>query len=317
MQIKVWRDPYDAGFNTTTPRKIDLQPGLTVLVGCNGAGKTTLLRNIQEECKKTDIPCCFYDNLRDGGTGSFGAILGGWQELPCDSMSLGVSLWTASEGEAIRLNIGRQSTLYKEFLTTGHYKNKTYRLSELFNDKAEKNVESNIRVLLFDATDSGLSIDNICDIKALFRLILEDSEKQNLETYIIISANEYELCREEQCFDVNRGKYLTFLDYEAYRKFILESRRQKELRIEKQIAWQEKQKAKELETYKKLQNEVVANIEKIKSNTSLSDSSKEWRIDDEKRRIKNFVRNSPYISEEDCLPKNNESEKDADEEKER
>lgn len=51
MLITTWRDPYGQGFNTTKPKKIDIESGLTVLVGCNGAGKSTLLLNIQEHCK--------------------------------------------------------------------------------------------------------------------------------------------------------------------------------------------------------------------------------------------------------------------------
>jgi len=50
---------------------------------------------------------------------------------------------------------------------------------------------------------------------------------------IVISANEYELANGEQCFDVNLGKYLTFDDYESYKKFILKSRKLKDKRYDK------------------------------------------------------------------------------------
>ena len=50
--FKVWRDPYDEGFNTTTAREITLNEGLTVLVGCNGAGKSTLIHNIRDDAHK-------------------------------------------------------------------------------------------------------------------------------------------------------------------------------------------------------------------------------------------------------------------------
>lgn len=33
--IKTWRDPYDAGFSTCRKKQIEIQQGLTVLVGCN------------------------------------------------------------------------------------------------------------------------------------------------------------------------------------------------------------------------------------------------------------------------------------------
>ena len=69
-EINTWRDPYDMGFTPTRPKKIEIQPGLTVLVGCNGAGKTTLLHNIAQELKKNGVPHHFYSNLNDGGTNS-------------------------------------------------------------------------------------------------------------------------------------------------------------------------------------------------------------------------------------------------------
>ena len=49
LTIKTWRDPYDSGFSPTKPTSIQIETGLSVLVGCNGAGKTTLLQNIKEE----------------------------------------------------------------------------------------------------------------------------------------------------------------------------------------------------------------------------------------------------------------------------
>lgn len=301
MLIKVWRDPYDSGFNTTNPKEIELNDGLTVLVGCNGAGKTTLLMNIQEHCKNNKIPCHFYNNLRDGGD-QMGAMIAGVADLPCDSMSLAASMWTASEGEAIKLNIGRQSTMYKEFLSTGYFKNRNYRFSKLFNeDKTDAEVETNQRVLLFDATDSGLSIDNICDLKELFKVVITEAKEKGLEVYLIISANEYELCRNEDCFDVNKGRYLSFRDYEDYRNFIISSRKNKEKRIEKQIAWREKRLAKEKEQYKKLKTENETKIAEIKSRDtgnglSWGDRSK---IDNLERQLKDFVRDCRFLSEKD------------------
>ena len=300
MLIKTWRDPYDSGFNTTNPKEIELNKGLTVLVGCNGAGKTTLLMNIKEHCKNSKIPCHFYNNLRDGGH-HMDSMISGMADLPCDNMSLAASMWTASEGEAIKLNIGRQSTMYKEFLSTGYFKNRSYRFSKLFSDKKEdKSTETNMRVLLFDATDSGLSIDNICEIKVLFESILADAGESGLELYIIISANEYELCREADCFDVNKGRYIRFKDYEDYRKFILTSRRNKEKRIEKQIAWREKRLDKEKEQYRNLKAKNEAKIAEIKNQ---GEDNLNWRdrdrISNLEREITEFVRQARFLSEAD------------------
>ena len=300
MLIKTWRDPYDSGFNTTNPKEIEINEGLTVLVGCNGAGKTTLLMNIQDHCKKNKIPCHFYNNLQDGGN-QLGSMISGCGDLPCDNLGLAVSMWTASEGEAIKLNIGRQSTMYKEFFDTGHFKNRSYRFSKLLSeDKGDDTVETKQRVLLFDATDSGLSIDNICDLKELFNTIIEDARAHEVELYIIISANEYELCRQENCFDVNKGKYIRFAGYEDYRAFILKSRKNKEKRIEKQIVWREKRLAKEMEQYKQLKSQTDAKIADIKS--KCTDDKLSWgdrsRIESLERGLNDFIRRCKFLTEE-------------------
>ena len=164
MIIKTWRDPYDAGFTPTRPKEIEINSGLTVLVGCNGAGKTTLLLNIKEECEKQNIPVHHWNNLSDGSCDCIGSILGGYGEEG-DDIAMGISLWSSSEGEAIKLNLKRQSRLYGEFLKTGYYKDRRYKFSRIFRENEEEITSDNRRVLLFDATDSGLSVDSIVEIK--------------------------------------------------------------------------------------------------------------------------------------------------------
>lgn len=299
MIIKTWRDPYDSGFTLTTPKEIDIQPGLTVLVGCNGAGKTTLLMNIKEELKHNNIPHHSFNNLNEGGMHDIGALLSGYGgDMPSDTFATGIALWSASEGEAIKINLGRQSTLYKEFFETGYFKNKQYRLNAIFNDE-EKKITSNIRVLLFDAADSGLSIDAVCEVKARFQQLITDTKEMGIELYIIISANEYELCRHENCFDVNKGEYITFIDYEEYRTFIINSRQWKEKRIKKQIKWKENKKAKELKSFEKFKEKHIIKknkiIEKQNSGISISYDEKDILKD---RPLRDFIRNSRYLTED-------------------
>lgn len=262
MFINILRDPYDAGFTPTKPKQIELHPGLTVLVGCNGAGKTTLLMNIEEEARKNHLPVHLFNNLTDGGSNAVGSILQDFGEEG-DDLSMGIDLWTASEGEAIRLNLARQSRLYKEFLRSGQYKNRHYRISTVFSKDTKKDSDSNVRILLFDAVDSGMSVDAVVETKAFFDLILADAKEMGLELYLIISANEYELARNANCFDVNEGRYVTFSDYEEYRAFIIASRKKKEARNKKaaqirenrrqrKIASLNCQLEKKLATYQKL-----------------------------------------------------------------
>lgn len=263
LSIDVWRDPYDCGFTPTKPKHIAFNPGLTVLVGCNGAGKTTLLHNIQEECKKNKIPCHKYDNLRANKSTDFlgMAFEGSCHDLDYeDNLNTGLAMWSSSEGECIKINLGRQAAKYKEFAETGKIKERFDNIfSGLFNDKdAEEKSISPVRVLLYDALDSGMSIDAIIEVKAFLKKVIENNIQNGLITYIITVANEYEMANGEMCFDVNAGEYISFQNYEEYKKFVLTSRKLKEKRIQKQYKWIEKQEQKELAGFEKLKAKVEA-----------------------------------------------------------
>lgn len=290
MIINTWRDPYDSGFSPTRPKQIEIKPGLTVLVGCNGAGKTTLLNNIELEMKKNKIPCHKYNNLHDGGVGDiFGQALGGYGEDKND-LGLAVSMWASSEGECIKLNIGRQSRLYKEFFESGYYKDRNYRWKKIFNDEIEE-IKTKQRILLFDAVDSGLSVDSVVEIVNLFNDMLNDAKELGIELYLIISANEYELARGNSCFDVNTGKYISFKDYEGYRSFIIKSRKKKEKRIEQQQIFFQKRYEKEKAEAIKFIEEANLKISKLKSKTELfySDERRIRDLQDEiEKRKKEF-----------------------------
>jgi len=228
-KIKLWKDPYDCGFDLYKKRTIELKPGITVLVGCNGIGKTTLLHNIEDVLRKEKIPVAKFDNLSDGGSNSRSekAFLEDFRFV-AESMS-------SSEGENIVLNLMDLAGKLGRFIKTGIYKRRYNPFEGVFkkDESSDKDIEmSNERWILFDTVDSGLSVDNIVELKeGLFKTIIEH-EKDN-DIYIVVSANEYEMAREEQCLDVYNGKYVAFKDYEEYRDLILKSRKWKEERSEK------------------------------------------------------------------------------------
>lgn len=202
-KIVIWKDPYDAGFDLCKKRTIQIKEGVTILVGCNGIGKSTLLHNIKEQLKKEKTKFIEYDNLHDGGLQS--TSLAGYM----GEMDFLVTSISSSEGENIVMNIGKQAS------KMGAYVKK-------YSDQEEY-------WFLLDAIDSGLSIDNIVDIKKyLFDVVIDDNKDKKV--YIIVSANEYELCNGENCLDVYHGKYVRFADYDEYRKFILDSKQWKEYR---------------------------------------------------------------------------------------
>lgn len=204
-KIKLDRDPYDNGFHLYKKRSIEFQPGVTVLIGCNGIGKTSLLDNIKRILRKEEVPYVIYDNLQDGGANAREkmAFLNNFAFL---STSL-----CSSEGENIVMNLGQKASEIGNFV--------------------RKNSDKKELWILLDAIDSGLSIDNIVDVKeCLFKTILEDLENKEKDIYIIVSANSYEMVREENCLDVYNMKPMRFKTYDRYRKFVLRSKEWKKER---------------------------------------------------------------------------------------
>ena len=202
-EFKIERDPYDEKDYIYKRSSITLNPGVTVLVGCNGAGKTTLLRTIRRQLDKEEIPFIEYDNLHDGGANSKSAA------LFYGNISLAAGLMQSSEGEQISINIGTTASKIGKFVRENRDK------PELW--------------ILLDAIDSGLSIDNVREIKeGLFATILDDNP--NSDVYIIVSANEYEMCIGMNCFDVVNGKYINITSYNSFAKAVLRSREYKDKR---------------------------------------------------------------------------------------
>lgn len=184
---------------------IEIKDGITILVGCNGTGKTTALKQIEAQLSHDNIPFVSHSNLENGA-----------KQMRDRAIHVGnydfvAQVFCSSEGENIV--------------------NAMSQIAMQIGQKCRNNTADEFWVLL-DAVDSGLSIDNIIDLKEFLRntVIAENSEKT---VYILISANEYELCRGENCLDVTNGKYISFNDYEEYRNFIIKSRDKKDKRYNK------------------------------------------------------------------------------------
>ena len=231
--IQTWRDPYDEGFSTCRLKEIELREGLTVLVGCNGAGKTTLLHNINTELKKNKIPCVAVFEDEMDMSNKIGELM---YDTRSDYMNVVAESVTSSEGENISIRLKLLMSQLGQFIRTGEYDDGSLATRLLKGLKGEeKNLDqvTNERWILIDSVDSGYSIDNIIELKEVFNMIIDDGIAQNIHVYIIVSANEYELANNEQCFDVNAGKYIIFDDYKDYKQFIIASRQKKDRRNKK------------------------------------------------------------------------------------
>lgn len=213
-KFKIIKDYYDNGEKIYNKASVEIKDGLTVLCGCNGCGKTTLISQIRKALAKENIPFLHFDNLHDGGSNS--------RQLSLEMGDMGflAQAIQSSEGENINMNIGKFAQKMGAFV--------------------RKNQDAKEIFFLMDAIDSGLSIDNIIDAKKfLFNFVIEDCKSKGTSVYIVVSANEYELARGEQCLDTLNLKYVEFADYEAFRDYVIKTRKAKNKRY-KWEDWEEK-----------------------------------------------------------------------------
>lgn len=201
LKVPIIRDYYDDG-NIYEHKTVTLNSGFTVLVGCNGSGKTTMLRQIKRYCEKNNIPVISFDNYQEGGSHAM-EKWGFYAQYDLISEAM-----ISSEGERINMNLGEYARKIGKFISD--------------------NIMSKEIVILFDAIDSGLSVDYIVELKELLiKTIIQDCESRGITPYIIASANEYELARGEQCLVAAKCKYVSIKSYDKYRKIIIETRKKK------------------------------------------------------------------------------------------
>lgn len=213
ITFKLHKDCWECGdlYNKCTHT---FNRGLTVLVGCNGAGKSTTIMQIKEKLVADDRPVFRFDNVMNGGSSLYQGLLEGYHPGGVRALS---TLACSSEGEKIQQNMAIKA------------KNGLKKAIEKANESGDKEL-----FLLFDAVDSGASIDNIIEMKDFFKLIIQDQKDRNdIDVFVIVSANSYEMANGEACYDIAHNKYVTFKNYDDYKKFILKSRKFKERRLDK------------------------------------------------------------------------------------
>ena len=211
--FKLYKDYWECG-NLYYRCNHTLSSGLTILVGCNGAGKSTMINQIAALLRENNEKYFAFDNTRNGGSSMYYGLLEGYHSGGIGTLA---TLMASSEGEKIQQNM-------------------IVKMRDQLSEKVSKTIKSgkDDLFILFDAVDSGASIDNIIEMKNFFKAIIKDQkEKNNLDVYVIVSANSYEMANGEMCYDVSHNKYITFKNYESYKKFILKSREFKKRRLKK------------------------------------------------------------------------------------
>ena len=223
------RCPYEKGDTLFLKGSVEIPEGLTVITGCNGSGKSTLLYDIEGKYKANhDWYIVSYREKEDGRGNSMSSYLymGDYRAI--------ASVFGASEGEAVFRNYANK--VYQEIAT--------FRDTKIINKNPEKNAllrykyvrmdKSKNLLVILDGIDSGVSLDMTIDIKNFLHTILEDLHTRipEIPVYILVSSNSWEFCEGERCLDARSLKFREFSSYEEYRKYILDSRKKKDHRLE-------------------------------------------------------------------------------------
>lgn len=211
MELKVWSNPKYTN-NNSIPVSVNLQPGITMLIGSNGTGKSTLLNQINSifnkgswediefnNCIKNDYGCYLYNNVQEEKF-----TKQSWLE---DSM-----------------NINRLAETFENSEGQDMWDYLYYKLPEIGSAvrKSKHKKQKGIFILL-DGLDSGLSLDMLYKIKKdLLDFIIREETTDDYKVYLICSANSYEFIKGYRCFDVVTLKEVNFIDtYENFEDYML------------------------------------------------------------------------------------------------
>lgn len=169
---------------TFTPNTIN------TLVGKNGDGKTSMIIEMEDWLKNHNIPVFKYTQEDEGKRIMTSA---GFYNSSFETFA---AYFNSSEGQKIIVTCGDMIKKIQKFLI--------------------EHKEDEIKFVLFDGLDSGLSIDNIIAIREIFDLIIKDFPN----TVIVNTTNNYEFTIGTRCINVKSGKDKTFKTYSSFVKFI-------------------------------------------------------------------------------------------------
>ena len=207
FKVEVQTKPFGDNLKLYQRKEFIFRPGLTSLVGCNGSGKTTLIDCfLIPQLRKAKIEYYKYNDRREGGSMLMDSLLNKYGDMEGLAQMV-----LSSEGERIVCGLVRVVQALPRFL---------------------KENKDKPAFLILDAIDSGMSVDEIMELKELFldTIISDAKSRYNVDLYIVIAANNYEWCNDERIFNMNisNGKEVKFKSYTDYREHIFNLRKQKD-----------------------------------------------------------------------------------------
>ena len=208
---------YNENQNLYKSNKLVLQANnVYCLVGCNGLGKSTILHQMiydhHNSLKKTafDIdsiinPYSLMGNLKKGKE---------------DYKEFYILLNSQTYPTRYQVEDNDVYSIFGKFKSKGEntIHNLSPSLKSIFN--IVKTLENKEVYILLDDLDVGVSVDVLIELSQVINrleLLLKDL---NINYYIVITANSYELAKRFKCIDTITMEEVSFKDYDDYLKYV-------------------------------------------------------------------------------------------------
>ena len=197
------------------------------LVGCNGIGKSTVLYQMIHD-NDNSLGKTAYD-LKDDYN-AFSNLFNSKKKNEYDEFYILINKNTRL---CIKDDDSVLHNLFGNFMSTGE-QNVHNILPNLPNiieslNKLEK-LENKELYVMIDDLDVGVSIDVLIELAKIIDKLELKLKKLNINYYIVITANSYELARRFKCIDVINMKEISFKDYDDYVKYVVSTREYKDIR---------------------------------------------------------------------------------------
>lgn len=219
---------YDENDTLYKANKLTLQSNnVYCLVGCNGIGKSTILHQMIYD-NDNSLDKTAYDLKND-----YGLFINLYDEKNKNEyddfyilINKNTKLYTNEDERMLNKLLGN-------FISTGEQNvhnilpNIVKTIESLNN--LEK-LESKNLYIMIDDLDVGVSIDVLIELAKIIDKLELKLKKLNVNYYIVITANSYELARRFKCIDVVNMKEISFKDYDDYSNYVSETRKYKDTR---------------------------------------------------------------------------------------
>lgn len=177
---------------------IIINKGITILMGNNGCGKSYACQQIRDYLRENNKEVYYTDVYTEGKN-----ITRNYLE---EGNTKAVAKYTfASEGQRV----------YDTFVDNHVTKLGSFVKKLIGNNKKEG-------FIIIDGVDSGVSIDMILNLKDLFKMIEKDCIDNNIDIYIILTSNSFELCKYYDCIWIPTMEHYKYGDetsgYNLWRK---------------------------------------------------------------------------------------------------